>query len=85
MGADLTVIATMAAKYLTPALAGTRARNTKPSPFAATGGTSKAETLARKHSKYDRPVASMSPSLKFVAIALSDYGGIGFEFYSAVV
>jgi hypothetical protein len=35
---DLTVIATMAAKYrdLTPALAGSRARNTKPSPLAAT-------------------------------------------------
>ncbi len=30
VGADLTVIATMAAKYLTPALAGTRARNSKP-------------------------------------------------------
>ena len=68
------------AKYLTPALAGTRARNTKPSPFAA---TSKAETS--KHSKYDRPVASMNPPLKFVAIAFNDYGGIGFEFYSAVV
>jgi hypothetical protein len=27
----------------------------------------------------------MNPSLKFVAIAFSDYGGIGFEFYSAVV
>ena len=76
----LTVIATMAAKYLTPALAGTRARNSKPSPFAA---TSKAETS--KHSKYDGPVASMNPSLKFVAIAFNDYGGIGFEFYSAVV
>jgi hypothetical protein len=25
------------------------------------------------------------PRLKFVAIAFSDYGGIGFEFYSAVV
>ncbi len=46
----------MAAKYLTPALAGTRARNSKPSPFAA---TSKAETS--KHSKYDRPIASMNP------------------------
>jgi hypothetical protein len=80
VGADLTVIATMAAKYLTPALAGTRARNSKPSPFAA---TSKAETS--KHSKYDGPVASMNPSLKFVAIAFNDYGGIGFEFYSAVI
>ena len=80
VGVDLTVIATMAAKYLTPALAGTRARNTKPSPFAA---TSKAETS--KHSKYNRPVASMNPPLKFVAIAFNDYGGIGFEFYSAVV
>jgi hypothetical protein len=37
VGVDLTVIATMAAKYLTPALAGSRARNRKPSPFAATG------------------------------------------------
>ena len=36
VGVDLTVIATMAAKYLTPALAGSRARNTRPSPFAAT-------------------------------------------------
>ncbi len=27
----------------------------------------------------------MNPPLKFVAIAVSDYGGIGFEFYSAVV
>ena len=27
----------------------------------------------------------MNPPLKFVAIAFSDYGGIGFEFYSAVV
>jgi hypothetical protein len=27
----------------------------------------------------------MNPSLKFVAIAFNDYGGIGFEFYSAVV
>ena len=72
---DLTVIATMAAKYLTPALAGTRARNAKPSPFAA---TSKAETS--KHSKYDKPVAAMNPPLKFVAIAFNDYGGIGFEF-----
>jgi hypothetical protein len=26
----------------------------------------------------------MNPPLKFVAIAFSDYGGIGFEFYSAV-
>ena len=80
VGVDLTVIATMAAKYLTPALAGSRARNTKPSPFAA---TSKAETS--KHSKYDGPVASMNPPLKFVAIAFSDYSSIGFEFYSTVV
>jgi hypothetical protein len=36
VGVDLTAIATMAAKYLTPALAGSRTRNTKPSPFAAT-------------------------------------------------
>ncbi len=85
-GVDLTVIATMAAKYLLvlviPALSGSRARNTKPSPFAA---TSKAETS--KHSKYDGPVASMNPPLNFVAIAfqVSDYGGIGFEFYSTVV
>ena len=70
----------MAAKYLTPALAGSRARNTRPSTFAA---TSKAE--ANKHSKYDRPVASMNPPLKFVAIAYSDCGGIGVEFYSTVV
>ncbi len=41
-------------------------------------------------SKYDslrlrpRPVASMNPPLKFAAVAFSDYGGIGFEFYSAV-
>ena len=27
----------------------------------------------------------MNPPLKFVAIAISDYGGIGFEFYSTVV
>ena len=27
----------------------------------------------------------MNPPLKFVAIAFSDYGGIGLEFYSAVV
>jgi hypothetical protein len=79
-GCRLTVVATMAANYLTPALAASRARNTKPSPFAA---TSKAETS--KHSKYDRPVASMNPPLKFVAIAFNDHGGIGFEFYSAVV
>ena len=26
----------------------------------------------------------MNPPLKFVAIAFSDYGGIGFEFYSTV-
>jgi hypothetical protein len=67
VGVDLTVIATMAAKYLTPALAGNRARNSKPSPFAA---TSKAETS--KHSKYDRPVTSMNPPLKFVAIGTGD-------------
>jgi hypothetical protein len=60
VGVDLIVVATMAAKYLTPALAGNCARNTKPSPFAA---TSKAET--KKHSKYDRPVASMNPPLNF--------------------
>jgi hypothetical protein len=77
-GVDLTVIATMAAKYLLvlviPALSGSRARNTRPSPFAA---TSKAETS--KHSKHDGPVASMNPPLNFVAIAFSDYGGIGFD------
>ena len=27
----------------------------------------------------------MNPPLKFVAIAFNDFGGIGFEFYSAVV
>ena len=27
----------------------------------------------------------MNPPLKFVAIAFSDYGSIGFEFYSTVV
>ena len=27
----------------------------------------------------------MNPPLKFVAIALNDFGGIGFEFYSTVV
>ena len=80
VGVDLTVTATMAAKYLTPALAGSRARNTKPSPFAA---TSKAETS--KHTKYDGPVATMNPPLKFVAIAFNDFGGIGFEFYLTVV
>ncbi len=42
-------------------------------------------TETSKHSKYDGPVASMDPPLKFVAIAISDYGGIGFEFYSTVV
>jgi hypothetical protein len=36
-------------------------------------------------SKYDGPVASMNPPLKFVAIAFNDYGGIGFECYSTVV
>jgi hypothetical protein len=30
-----------------------------------------------KKSKYDGPVASMNRPLKFVAIALSDFGGIG--------
>ncbi len=90
VGVDLTVIATMAAKYLAPqaALAGSRARNTKPSPFAA---TSKAE--ANKHAKYDRPVASMNPPLKFVAkseiLPLTTLApgnaGIGLEFYSTVV
>ena len=34
--------------------------------------------------KYLTPIASMNPPLKFVAIAFSDYGGIGFEFYSTV-
>ena len=45
VGVDLTVTATMAAtsKYLTPALAGTRARNSRPSPFAA---ASKAKTIS---------------------------------------
>ena len=80
VGVDLTVIATMAAKYLGTALAGSRARNARPSPFAA---TSKAE--ASKHRKYDGPVATMNPPLKFVAIAFSDFGGMGFEFYSTVV
>ncbi len=87
-GVDLTVtvIATMAAKsplvLVIPALSGSRARNTKPSPFAA---TSKAETS--KHNKHDGPVASMNPPLNLVPIAFSDYGGpgIGFEFYSTVV
>ncbi len=51
-------------------------RPPKPSPFAA---TSKAE--ASKHAKYDGPVATMNPPLKFVAIAFNDFGGIGFEFY----
>ncbi len=64
----------MAAKYHPQCLAGSRAGNTKPSPFAA---TSKAE--AHKHGKYDRPVASMNPPLKFVAIAFNDFGGIGFD------
>ena len=54
-----------------PSDAGTRARNSRPSPFAA---TSKAETS--KHSKYDRPVTvtsmNLNPPLKFVAIAFSD-------------
>jgi hypothetical protein len=27
-------------------------------------------------------IASMNPPLKFVAIACSDFGGIGFKFYS---
>ena len=49
------VVATMVAKYRTPALAGNRSRNAKPSPFAA---TSKAE--ASKHTKYDAPVATMN-------------------------
>ena len=80
VGVDLTVIATMAAKYLTPALAGSRARNTRPSPFAA---TSKAES--KKHTKYDGPVVTMNPPLRLVAIAFNDFGGIGFEFYSTVV
>jgi hypothetical protein len=60
LGDDLTVINCHDGrpwKYLNPALAGCRARNTKPSPFAA---TSKAET--GKHSKYlydaSGPVAS---------------------------
>jgi hypothetical protein len=56
VGVDLTVVATMAAKYLTPTLAGNRSRNAKPSPFAT---TSKAEV--NKHRKYDAPVATMNP------------------------
>ena len=78
MGVDLTVIATMAGKYLAPALAGSRSRikHQAPPPFAA---TTRAE--ANKHSKYDRPVASRNPPLKFVAIAFTGFGGIGFEFY----
>ena len=55
--------------------------NLKPSPFAA---KSKAEAKKHRDSKYDRPVASMNPPLKFVAIAFNDFGGIGFEFYSTV-
>ncbi len=46
----------------------TLAELVRPSPFAAYT-TSKAETS--KHSKYDRPVASMNPPLKFVAIAFN--------------
>ena len=79
VGVDLTVVATMAAKYLTPALAGNRSFNAKPSPFAA---TSKAD--ASKHRKYDAPVATMNPPLTFVAITLNDFGGIGLEFYTTV-
>ena len=78
VGVDLTVVATMAAKYLTPALAGNRSRNAKPSPFAA---TSKAEV--NKHRKYNAPVATMNPPLTFVAIAVNDFGGIGLEFYTS--
>ncbi len=58
-----------------------------PGPRRSGAATSKAET--NKHSKYDRPVASMNPPLKLRvdAIALNDFGGIGsgFEFYSTVV
>ena len=75
-----TVVATMAAKYLTPTLAGNRSRNAKPSPFAA---TSKAEV--NQHRKYNAPVATMNPPPTFVAIAFNDFGGIGLEFYTSVV
>ncbi len=86
MGVDLTAIATMAAKYLTPALAESRARvKHQAVPVRSVPRASKADSEANKHSKYDRPVASMNPPLKFVAIALNDFGGIGFEFYSTVV
>ncbi len=46
-----------------------------------------ASTSSHWHSKPMGPskIASMNPPLKFVAIAFSDYGGIGFEFYSTVV
>ena len=49
------VVATMVAKYRTPALADNRSRNAKPSPFAA---TSKAEA-SMLHRKYDAPVATL--------------------------
>jgi hypothetical protein len=34
---------------------------------------------------HDGPVASKNPPLQFVAIAFSEFGGTGFEFYSTVV
>ena len=38
-----------------------------------------------KHRKYDAPVATMNPPLRFVAIAFSGFGGIGLEFYATAV
>ncbi len=81
VGVDLTAIATMAAKYHAPP--SREVAHVIPGRPRSLPRASKAE--ANKHSKYDRPVASMNPPLKFVAIAFNYFGGIGFEFHSTVV
>jgi hypothetical protein len=84
------VVVVALSRCLSPALAGSRPRlrNARPSPFQlpplAHRGPSLSEARAST-GKYGALVATLNPPLTFVAIALSDFGGIGFKFYTTVV
>jgi hypothetical protein len=90
----LLLVVVALSRCLSLALAGSRSRlrNAGPSPFQlpplarnlAHRGPSLSEARAST-GKYGALVATLNPPLTFVAIALSDFGGIGFKFYTTVV
>ena len=79
IGGDARVVAPMALSWLEKAQASYRAQR-RPDPQHATKLVE-----ADKHAKYDQLCQLLNPPLRCLPAALTDFGGIGRELYSAII